>query len=66
MTPGVSKSLTRSVLCTVAVTVPVVGNPSAVDQWQWFVTLPIASPGHGTAPTMDQAKARWRDFFMPL
>jgi hypothetical protein len=26
-----------------------------------FVTLPLVSPGHGTAPTMDEAKARWRE-----
>ena len=40
---------------------PVIGNPTAVDQWQWFVTLPLASPGHGSAPTTDEAKTRWRE-----
>jgi hypothetical protein len=40
---------------------PVVGNPTAIDRWQWFVTLPLASPGHGTTPTMEEAKACWRE-----
>ena len=39
---------------------PRVGNPPGTDRWQWFVTLPVSSPGHGTAPTFDEAKERWR------
>jgi hypothetical protein len=35
---------------TVGRILPRVGNPPGTDRWQWFVTLPLPSPGHGTAP----------------
>ena len=43
---------------TVGRILPRVGNPQGTEQWQSFVTLPLASPDHGSV-AMDKAKARW-------